>query len=119
MSEGAVVDEGVVVAQIDDIPDGEAIKIDAAVLGTADDVAVFNDGGEFFALDDTCSHEKASLSEGYIEDGVIECPLHAGKFCLRNGEVLSMPASVDVACHRVIVTGSAIRVVPNPERLAS
>lgn len=110
--------EGILVAQVGDVPDGEAIKIGAAVSGTVDDIAIFNDGGEFFALDDTCSHEKASLSDGYVEDGVVECPLHAGKFCLKNGEVLSMPATVDVACHRLIVDGSDIRLVPNPDRLA-
>lgn len=110
--------EGVVVADIDEIPEGEGIKIDASVTGTVDDIAVFNDDGEFYALDDTCSHEKASLSEGWIEKGVIECPLHAGKFCLKDGAVLSMPATEDVACHRVIVDGSQLRVVPNPARLA-
>lgn len=109
--------DGIVVARIGDIPGGEAIKVDASVLGTIDDVAVFNDEGEFYALDDTCSHEKASLSDGWIEDGVVECPLHAGKFCLRDGSVLSMPATRDVACHRVIVDGEDIRLVPNAERL--
>lgn len=110
--------EGILVAQIADIPDGQAVKIDAAVTGTVDDIAVFRDGDEFFALDDTCSHEKASLSDGWIEDRAIECPLHSGRFCLKNGEVLSMPATENVACHRVILEGDDIRIVPNPERLA-
>ncbi|ALJ21786.1 bifunctional 3-phenylpropionate/cinnamic acid dioxygenase ferredoxin subunit [Microbacterium sp. No. 7] len=110
--------DGIFVAEAADIPEGEAIRIDAAVTGTVDDIAVFNDGGEFFALDDTCTHETASLAEGWIEDGVVECPLHAGKFCLRDGSVQSMPATVDVACHRVILDGDRILVVPNPERLA-
>lgn len=110
--------EGIPVAKTSDVPDGEAIRIDASVAGTVDDIAIFNDGGEFFALDDTCSHEEASLSEGWIDDGVIECPLHAGKFCLGSGEVLSMPATQDVACHRLLIDGDDIRLVPNPERLA-
>ncbi|SFI78169.1 MULTISPECIES: bifunctional 3-phenylpropionate/cinnamic acid dioxygenase ferredoxin subunit [Microbacterium] len=111
--------EGIIVARTTDVPEGEAIKIDASVTGTVDDIALFNDDGEFFALDDTCSHEDASLSEGWIEDGVVECPLHAGKFCLKDGSVQSMPATVDVACHRLIVSGEEIRLVPNPDRLAS
>ncbi len=110
--------EGIVVARVDEVPEGEAVKIDRSVTGTVDDIAVFNDDGEFFALDDTCSHEKASLSEGWIEAGIIECPLHAGKFCLKDGSVMSMPATVNVACHRVVIDGGDIRVVPNPERLA-
>lgn len=108
---------GIVVAQIGDIPEGEGIKIDAAVLGTVDDVAVFNDGDEYFALDDTCSHETASLSEGWVEDGCVECPLHAAKFCLGDGAVQSMPATVDAVTHKVVISGSEIRVVPNPSRL--
>lgn len=110
--------DGIPVATIRDIPDGEAIKINSSVTGTVDDIAVFNDGGEFFALDDTCSHEDASLSEGWIEDGVVECPLHAGKFCLKDGAVLSMPATANVACHRVVIAGDEIRVVPDPSRLS-
>ena len=111
-------EQGISVARTGDIPDGEAIKVDSAVTGTVDDIAVFNDGGEFFALDDTCSHEDASLSEGWIEDGAVECPLHAGKFCLKDGGVLSMPATENVACHRVVVEGDEIRVIPDPDRLA-
>lgn len=111
--------EGVIVARVDEIDDGTAITVDAALIGTVDDIAVFNDGGRFYALDDTCTHEKASLSEGWIEDGVVECPLHAGKFCLGDGEVLSMPATRPVACHRVVVEADTIRVIPNPERLRS
>jgi 3-phenylpropionate/trans-cinnamate dioxygenase ferredoxin subunit len=110
--------DGIVVAQTDDIPDGEAIKVDAAIAGTVDDIAIFNDDGEYFALDDTCSHEEASLSEGWLEDGIVECPLHAGKFCLRSGEVLSMPATEDVACHRLVIDGTDIRLFPNPARIA-
>lgn len=112
-------DEGIVVAQLGDVPDGEAIRIDASVTGTVDDIAIFHDNDAFYALDDTCTHEKASLSEGWIEDGVIECPLHAGKFCMKDGSVLSMPATVGVACHRVVIDGSDIRVVPNPTRLSA
>lgn len=108
---------GIVVAQIGDIPEGEGIKIDAAVLGTVDDVAVFNESEEYYALDDTCTHETASLAEGWVEDGCIECPLHAAKFCLSDGKVQSMPATVDVFPHEVVISDSEIRVIPNPQRL--
>lgn len=111
-------ESGVVVARVEDIPDGEAVKIDSSVTGTVDDIAVFNDDGSFYALDDTCTHEKASLSEGWIEDGVIECPLHSGKFCLKDGSVQSMPATENVACHRIVIDGGDIRVIPNPARMA-
>lgn len=110
--------EGIVVARVGDIEEGEGLQVDASLLGTVDNVAVFNDGEEYFALDDTCTHETASLADGWVEDGCVECPLHAAKFCLGDGSVQSMPATVDVFTHEVVVAGDEIRVIPNPERLA-
>ena len=106
------------VAQLGDVPDGEAIVVSKSVTGTVDDIALFLDAGEYFALDNTCSHELASLADGWIERGVVECPMHTGRFCLRDGKVLSAPATDDVAVHAVEVEDDAILIVPNPERLA-
>ena len=111
--------EGIVVAHIGDIDEGWAIKVDASILGTADDVAVFNDQGKYYALDDSCSHTGGSLSDGYIQDGVVECPNHAGRFCLRDGSVVAEPPTEPMACHQVLIDGEEIRVVPNPARLAA
>jgi 3-phenylpropionate/trans-cinnamate dioxygenase ferredoxin subunit len=110
--------EGIRVAQVGDIDDGEGLKIDRTVTGTLDDIAVFFDAGEYFALNDTCSHAQASLSEGWVEDGIVECPLHNGKFCLKTGAVESMPPVEPVLSHHVEVDGDDIRVIPNPESLA-
>ena len=105
------------VAKVGDVPDGEAIVVPKSVTGTVDDIALFHDSGEYFALDNTCSHELASLAEGWIERGVVECPVHTGRFCLRSGEVLSAPATENVAAHAVEVEGDDILIVPNAERL--
>ena len=51
-------------------------------------LAVFNVGGEFFVTDDLCTHGPGSLSEGYLEDDVIECNFHNGQFNVRTGEVV-------------------------------
>ncbi len=110
--------DGITVAKVGEIEDGEAIKVSKIRTGTLDDIAVFYDGGEYFALDDTCSHEYASLSDGWVEDGAVECPLHAGKFCLKDGSVLSLPATTGVASHHVEVDGDDIVVHPNEDRLA-
>ena len=106
----------ILAAKIGDVPDGEAIVIPKAVTGTVDDIALFHDRGEYFALDNTCSHELASLAEGWIEGGVVECPMHTGRFCLRSGEVKSAPATEDVVSHSVEVDGDDIVIVPNPDR---
>ncbi len=50
-----------------------------------------------FAINDVCTHEYALLSDGYYEDGKLECPLHQACFEIRTGKALNEPADVDVA----------------------
>lgn len=103
---------GIPVARDGDIDDGEAIRIRQEITGTVDAIAVFHDDGAYYALNDTCTHEQASLADGWIEDGKVECPLHNTKFCLRSGEVLSMPATIDAVTHRVEVLEGEIILYP-------
>jgi nitrite reductase (NADH) small subunit len=48
-------------------------------------VAVFNDGGEYFAITDLCPHMGASLADGALDDGIVACPWHAWRFSIRDG----------------------------------
>jgi nitrite reductase/ring-hydroxylating ferredoxin subunit len=73
-------------------------------------IAVYNVEGEFFATDDECTHEEASLAEGFLEDHLIECPLHGSQFDLRTGEVLSLPAVLPVKTYPVKVEAGEIRI---------
>ena len=77
----------VAVAQVGAIPEGTGRAY--AVEGRM--VAVFNDGGEYFAIDDLCPHMGASLAEGYLEEGVVACPWHAWRF-----RVCDQPSSVAI-----------------------
>lgn len=80
-------------AAVDDIPDDEGKLV--RVNGLA--IALFRVEDEVFAMDDACPHSKsASLSQGYVEDGMVECPLHQACFELRTGKVMSPPAEEDV-----------------------
>ena len=54
-------------------------------------IALFRIDGEVFALLDQCSHGYARLSDGYVEDGCVECPLHQGLVDIRTGEPRSAP----------------------------
>ena len=90
-----------------DVPEGEAIVVPAATAGTRDDVAVFHtDAGEFHAIDDTCTHEDASLAEGCLD------AVHAAQFCLRTGEALCLPATKGVGVHRVEEREGQLYLVP-------
>lgn len=110
--------QGIPVAKVGEIGEDDAIVVARATAGTLDDIAVVYSGGEYFAIDNTCTHEDASLAEGWIEDGVVECPLHAAGFCLRDGKVQAPPASRDLAVHTVHTEGDQILLTPNPARLA-
>ena len=74
------------------------------------EIALFNVDGEFFALDNACTHEEGPLAEGEVEGHEVTCPWHGAKFDIRTGEVLQDPAYDAVARHNVRVTGSDIEV---------
>jgi nitrite reductase/ring-hydroxylating ferredoxin subunit len=73
-------------------------------------IAVFNIDGEFFATDDTCTHETASLAEGYVDGDVVECAFHFAKFCIRTGAALSYPATEPLATYPVQVSDGQVLV---------
>ncbi|GAA3562910.1 bifunctional 3-phenylpropionate/cinnamic acid dioxygenase ferredoxin subunit [Amycolatopsis ultiminotia] len=86
------------VGAVSDIPVGEAVRVQADVM-----VAVFNADGVFYAIDDTCTHQDASLSDGWLEGCAVECPLHAACFDLRTGRPSGPPARRPVRTHQVSV----------------
>ena len=62
------------------------IEVDGAL------VAVFNIHGEFYAIDDVCTHDGGELAGGAVEGDVVICPRHGARFCLRTGAALTPPA---------------------------
>ena len=70
--------------------------------------AVYNVDGEFFVTDDACTHGPGSLSEGYLEDDIIECNFHGGQFNVRTGEVVLPPCMEPVKTYKVSVEDGAL-----------
>ncbi|WP_219414688.1 bifunctional 3-phenylpropionate/cinnamic acid dioxygenase ferredoxin subunit [Pseudonocardia nigra] len=95
----------ILVGRLDDIPLGEAVRIDGDVP-----VAVFNVDGRLFAIDDTCTHQDASLADGWLEGCMVECPLHASCFDLRTGMPSGPPARTPVRTHEVVVDDGLVYV---------
>ncbi len=73
-------------------------------------ICVTRVGQEVFAIDDTCSHAEASLTEGEVTGFKIECWLHGTEFDLRTGEALTPPATESVAIYPVIIDGDSVIV---------
>ena len=76
-------------------------------------IAIFHtEDGELFAIDDTCTHQDASLAEGWLVGCQIECPLHSSRFDLRTGAVDALPARRPVRTYPVTVTDGVIYLSP-------
>jgi nitrite reductase/ring-hydroxylating ferredoxin subunit len=94
------------VAASEELEEDDAIKVEAE--GKA--IAIFLVDNMYYAIDDGCTHEYASLSEGYLEDTVIECPLHQGAFCIKTGKALHAPAEHPVGTYEVEVKEGRIYI---------
>jgi len=104
----------IAVCRDDVLAEGEAVRVPLAVP-----LAVFRVDGALYAVDDTCTHQDASLADGYLEGCFIECPLHASTFDLRTGRPSGPPATRAVRTHAVIVLDGTIFVEPAPAAAAS
>ena len=93
------------VCQVGDIPAGSGAPF--PIAGTI--VAVFNQGGKFFAINDFCPHMGASLAEGHFEDGEVMCPWHAWRFCVADGKWADNP-SIKTETYEVRVVGDAVQI---------
>jgi nitrite reductase/ring-hydroxylating ferredoxin subunit len=90
----------------DEVSPGTALKVETEGLT----LAVFNVGGEFFVTDDQCTHGPGSLSEGYLEDEVIECNFHNGQFNVRTGEVVAPPCMVPIKTYPAMVVHGKVTI---------
>jgi 3-phenylpropionate/trans-cinnamate dioxygenase ferredoxin subunit len=75
-------------------------------------VGVYNLNGEFFALEDRCSHDDGPLCEGDFDcdDGVAVCPRHGANIDIRTGSALTLPAVESVATFPVRVDNGIVKV---------
>ncbi|HEY2227707.1 MAG TPA: non-heme iron oxygenase ferredoxin subunit [Xanthobacteraceae bacterium] len=89
-----------------DVAPGNALKVEAGDLI----LAVFNVEGEFYVTDDSCTHGPGSLSEGYIEDEVVECNFHNGQFNIKTGEVVSPPCMIPIKTYPTVVEDGRVLI---------
>lgn len=86
--------------------DGERMIVE--VEGS--DVAVFNLKGEYYAIEDVCTHDGMELASGELEGDQIICPRHGARFCIKNGKALTAPAYEDLHCFPLRVENGMLQV---------
>jgi NAD(P)H-dependent nitrite reductase small subunit len=94
------------VAALADLADDAALP---AKLGNRR-IALYRLDGKVHALDDVCTHAQALLSQGFIEAGAVECPLHGARFDIATGRCLTPPATVDLRTYAVRVNDGEVYV---------
>jgi len=90
-----------------DVSEDAARKVD---IEGHPSVAIFKVDDQFYATADLCTHGAASLSEGFVENGIVECPFHSGTFDIKTGQALTFPCTEAIATYRVRVEGDEILI---------
>ena len=99
----------VTVAQAGELAPGQFRNVD--VDGA--NVVVFNLGGEYYAIEDVCTHDGGQLTGGIVDGDQIECPRHGARFCIRTGAALTAPAYEPVPKFPVRVENGVVQVRDN------
>ena len=88
------------------IPIGDYTQVE---IGTTI-LAVFNVGGEFYAIEDVCTHDGGGLAGGAVDGDVVICPRHGARFCLRSGAALTPPAYEPVRTYPTRIVAGTVEV---------
>jgi naphthalene 1,2-dioxygenase ferredoxin component len=88
----------------DDLPTDDVIGIEIA----GHDIAIYSVGDQVYATENICTHGQARLSDGFLEGCEIECPLHQGKFDVRDGKALCEPVTDALRSYAVKIEGGRV-----------
>ena len=94
------------VASVSDIQDGDMISAEIE----DGKVIIARLEGEFYAFDEECTHAGCGLSDGDLDENIIQCPCHGAEFDIRTGEVVSPPAVEPLRIYQVKIEGDDILI---------
>ena len=97
-------DNFIKLAAVGDVPPGKMKCL--AVAGRR--ILLANVAGRFYATDDRCTHEDASLSTGFLNGEWVKCPLHGSRFNVCTGQVLDEPAEENLKTYALRVDDNGI-----------
>jgi len=73
-------------------------------------IALYHVGDAFHATANICTHAHALLTDGFLDECTVECPIHAGRFDIRTGRALGPPVTIDLKTYRLKVEGDDILI---------
>ena len=85
----------IITCELRDLPPSSMKRFDR----NANRILLANIDNQIFAVDDTCTHEDASLSTGSLSGDLVKCPLHGSRFCVKDGRALEEPAETSLKCY--------------------
>jgi len=94
------------VGKIDEMEDGDIKCVEVEDK----EIALFKLNGEYFAIDNTCTHLGGPLCEGDIDGDRVICPWHGAEFDIRTGEVVSGPAEENVDPYKIVIENDSIKI---------
>ena len=95
------------VGKTTDITSGQMKKVSV----DENEVVILNMDGNYFAIDDTCTHAGGSLSEGKLDGSTIICDLHGAQFDCKNGKLIKFPAKInDLRTYKIVIESDKIFV---------
>ncbi len=94
------------VVTVDDLKPGDhtVVEVEGA------EIVLFNLDGEFYAIEDICTHDGSEISSGCVVDGSIECPRHGARFDIKTGEVTAPPAYEPIETFPVQVVDGIVQL---------
>ena len=98
--------ELVTVGRVEDLPEGRGATVE---LNDGKELALYNVGGEFYAIENFCPHRGAPLADGQLCGHFVECDWHGWRFDLRTGGCLNRPDSA-VEPYRVLIEDGWIKI---------
>ena len=90
-------DHWIDVLAVESVPEADV----TAVYAEGKEIALYEVEGAIYATDNVCTHGAARLSDGFLEDGQIECPLHQGRFDVCTGKAMCAPLTEDIKTYPV------------------
>ncbi|MFI5448331.1 MAG: Rieske (2Fe-2S) protein [Candidatus Bathyarchaeia archaeon] len=93
--------------ELSDVPPGIIFPVD---IGEKN-LMIVNLEGTIYALDRMCTHETADLSNGFLTDSEVTCPLHLSRFNLKTGDVQNPPATIPLKTYKLKIEGTTVYVL--------